>query len=306
MKAVVLTAYGDVSNLRAEDLPDPHPGPNEVMIRMAGAGINPVDWKLRSGALRTMMPLDLPAVLGRDAAGVVVEVGPGVTTFKVGMRVMGLVMGAYAELVVAATEAWAEVPAGMDVVDAAALPLVLLTGTQLVEEATEVRPGDVVVVTGALGSVGRAAVFAAKARGAKVWAGVRRAQMSEAASLGADGVVALDDDAAVDALPALDCIADTVGGSAIARVLDKVHPGGRIGSVVGEPAGAKARGLVVHAMLTHPDGKRLGELARAVAEGRLVIPIAKRMPLAQAREAQTLAEHHAGGKIILTGRLSAT
>lgn len=306
MKAVVLTAYGDVNKLRAEDLPDPHPGPNEVMIRMAGASINPVDWKLRSGALQSMMPLDLPAVLGRDAAGVVVEVGPGVTAFKVGMRVMGLVMGAYAEFVVAAAEAWAEIPANMDVVDAAALPLVVLTGTQLVEEATEVRPGDVVLVTGALGSVGRAAVFAAKARGATVWAGVRRAQVSDAAALGADGVVALDDDAAVDALPVLDCIADTVGGPAIARVLGKVHPGGRIGSVVGEPAGAMARGLVVHAMLTHPDGKRLGELARAVADGRLVIPIAKRMPLAQAREAQTLAEHHAGGKVILTGPLSAS
>ncbi|MEO8700856.1 MAG: NADP-dependent oxidoreductase [Kofleriaceae bacterium] len=301
MKAVVMTAYGDVNKLVVEDLPDPTTGPNQIKVRMAGASINPVDWKLRSGALKTMMPLALPAVLGRDASGEVVEVGPGVTGFKIGARVMGLVMGAYAELVVAATDAWAEIPASLDLADAGALPLVLLTGAQLIEEAVRPNQGDVVLVTGAMGSVGRVAVFAAKARGAKVWAGVRRAQTSAAAKLGADGVVALDDPAEIDRLPPLDCIADTVGGPAVARLLGKMKPGGRIGSVVGEPEGAKARGLVVHAMMTHPDTKRLGELGRAVAEGRLVIPIVKRLPLAQAREAQTLAEHHAGGKVLLIG-----
>jgi NADPH:quinone reductase-like Zn-dependent oxidoreductase len=305
MKAVVLTAYGDVNKLVVEDLPDPSPGPNQIKVRMAGASINPVDWKLRSGALQTMMPLALPAVLGRDASGEVVAVGPGVTAFKVGARVMGLVMGAYAELVVAATDAWAEIPASLDLVDAGALPLVLLTGAQLIEEAAQPKQGDVVLVTGALGSVGRVAVFAAKARGAKVWAGVRRAQTTEAASLGADGVVALDDDAEIAKLPALDCIADTIGGPAIAKLLGKMKPGGRIGSVVGEPAGAKARGLVVHAMMTHPDAKRLAELGRAVAEGGLVVPIVKRMPLVQAGEGQTLAEHHAGGKVLLTGAVHA-
>lgn len=301
MKAIVLTAYGDVNQLVVQDLPDPRPGPNQIKVRMAGASINPVDWKLRSGALQAMMPLVLPAVLGRDASGVVVEIGPGVTGFTIGARVMGLVMGAYADLVVAETEAWAEVPVTMDLADAGALPLVLLTGAQLIEEAVQPDRGDIVLVTGAMGSVGRVAVFAAKARGATVWAGVRHTQMVAAAKLGADGVVDLDDAAEIDRLPPLDCIADNVGGPAIAKLLGKLKPGGRIGSVVGEPAGATARGFVVHAMMTHPDARRLGELGRVVAEGRLVIPIAKRLPLAQAREAQTLAEHHPGGKVLLTG-----
>jgi NADPH:quinone reductase-like Zn-dependent oxidoreductase len=240
-------------------------------------------------------------VLGRDVSGEVVEVGPGVTAFEVGARVMGLVMGGYAELVVAPVNAWAEVPASVDLVDAAAIPLVGLTGSQLIQEALRPGRGDVVLITGAVGSVGRAAVFTAKAAGARVWAGVRRNQVAEAAELGAEGVVALDDPASIERLPTLDGIGDTVGGEAIAKVLGKVKHGGTIGSVVGPPEGAKDRGLLVNAFLAHPDPKRLAELGHAVAEGKLSLPIAKRFPLAEAREAQTLAESHVGGKVILTG-----
>jgi len=305
MQAVTITAYGDADRLEVTDLREPKPGPNEVKVRMAGASINPIDWKLRSGALKSLMPLVFPAVLGRDASGEVVEVGPGVTRWKVGARVMGLVSGAYAEFVVAPVDAWAEVPATMDLVDAAALPLVLLTGAQLIEEAVRPRQGDVVLVTGAVGSVGRAALFVAKALGAQVWAGVRGAQKAEAAKLGAHGVVALDSEADLSTLPPLDGVADTVGGPILAKLFSKMKPGATIGSVVGEPEGAKERGLVVRGAMTHPDAARLEALARSVAHGALVIPIVKRLPLSQAREAQQLAEHHAGGKVILTGSLHA-
>ncbi len=299
MKAIVLTAYGDVDKLEPRNLPELVTGPGEIKVRIAGASINPVDYKLRSGALKTMMPLDLPAVLGRDASGTVVETGTGVTRFKVGDRVLGLVMGAYAERVVAKEEAWAKVPAKLDLIDAGALPLVLLTGAQLVEEALDPRRGDVVLVTGAAGAVGRVAVFAAKARGAKVWAGVRRSQLAEASGLGAEGVVALDDPAAVERLPMLDGIADTVGGETLEGLLHKVKKGGTIASVVGASSGAAALGLVVRAMWAHADAARLTALAGAVAAGELVIPIARRLPLAEAREAQRIAEHHAGGKVLL-------
>jgi NADPH:quinone reductase-like Zn-dependent oxidoreductase len=301
MKAVVLTAYGDVDKLELREVPDPKVGPGEIKVRMAGASINPVDWKQRSGAIAKYMPLDLPAVLGRDASGEVVEVGAGVTAFKVGARVLGRVMGGYAELVVAPVDSWAEVPAKMDLADAGALPLVLLTGAQLIEEAANVAKGQLALVTGAVGSVGRVAVYVAKARGAKVYAGVRRKQKAEAAKLGADVVVALDDADDLGPLPQLDAIADTVGGETIQKLLAKVKSGGTIGSVVGEPAGAKERGLTVRGMLTHSDPKRLGELAQAVADGKLVVPIAKRFPLAQAGEAQKVAEAGAGGKVVLIG-----
>jgi NADPH:quinone reductase-like Zn-dependent oxidoreductase len=300
MRAVVLPEYGPPSALQLQTLADPTPGPGEILVRVAGASVNPVDWKQRSGALRQFMPLALPAVLGRDASGTVAAMGPGVSAFAVGDRVLGRVPGGgYAELVVAPVDAWAPVPAALDLADAGALPLVLLTGAQLAEEATDARAGETILVTGATGSVGRATVFVAKARGAKVYAGVRAKHRAEAAKLGADAVVAIDDEAEIAGLPVLDGIADTVGGETTQKLLGKLKPGGKIGSVLGEPAGAKERGFVVRAFLTHSDPKRLGELAQAVADGQLVVPIAKRFPLAEAAAAHALAEKHVDGKVLL-------
>jgi NADPH:quinone reductase-like Zn-dependent oxidoreductase len=301
MQAVTLAAYGSAERLTVSHYPDPKLGDRDVIVRMAGASINPIDWKLRSGAMKAMMPLVFPAILGRDASGEVVEVGSHVSRLKVGTRVMGLVEGSYAELLVAPADAWAEVPAKLDLVDAAALPLILLTGAQLIEDIVRVRQGDVVLVTGAVGSVGRTAVFVAKSLGAQVWAGVRGKQLPEAEKLGAFGTVALDDDADVAKLPMLDSIADTVGGRALERAMGRLKPGGTIGSVVGEPVGAKERGFLVRAGFTRPDCAKLRALAQAVADNQLVIPIAKRFPLAEAQKAQEMAEHHAGGKVILVG-----
>jgi NADPH:quinone reductase-like Zn-dependent oxidoreductase len=300
MRAIVLPEYGPPSALALKDVPEPQPGPGEVKVRVVAAGLNPIDWKLRSGSYKAYWPLQLPAVLGRDVSGQVVAVGSGVTSPRVGERVIGLVNHGYAEFVVAPITAWAEAPAGMDLVDAAALPLVLTTGSQLVETAADVSKGETVLVTGALGSVGRVAVFCAKARGAYVYAGVRTAQAAEAAKLGVAGVVALDDDRAIEALPALDALADTVGGPTTQKLLAKLKTGGRIGSVVGEPQGAKERGLAVRAFMAHPDSKRLAELAADVGARRLTIPIAKRFPLAEAAKAHALAEKGGVGKILLT------
>jgi NADPH:quinone reductase-like Zn-dependent oxidoreductase len=302
MRAIVLPEYGPPSALQLQTLPDPKPGAKQILVRMAGASLNPVDWKQRSGALRQYMPLELPAVLGRDVSGTVAAVGPGVTEFAVGDRVLGRVPGGgYAELVVAPVDAWAPVPAKLDLADAGALPLVVLTGAQLAEEAVDARQGEAILVTGATGGVGRAAVFAAKARGAKVYAGVRGKHKAEAAKLGADAVVAIDDDAELAKLPTLDGIADTVSGETIQKLLAKLKPGGKIGSVLGEPAGAKDKGFVVKAFMTRTDSKRLGELAQAVADGKLVIPIARRFPLAEAAAAHALAEKQVDGKVLLLG-----
>jgi len=303
MRAIVLSEYGPPSALQLLTVPDPSPGPNQIVVRMAGASLNPVDWKQRSGALRAYMPLTLPAILGRDASGTVAAVGPGVTAFKAGDRVLGQVLGGgYAELVAGPVERWAPLPAGLDLADAGALPLVVLTGAQLAEEATDARPGETILVTGATGGVGRAAVFAAKARGAKVLAGVRAKYRQEAESVGADAVAIIDDDAAIAKLPTLDGIADTVSGETIQKLLAKLKPGGKLGSVLGEPAGAKEKGFAVKAFMTHADTKRLGEMARAVADGKLQIPIALRFPLAEAAAAHEAAEHGGvTGKILLLG-----
>ena len=304
MRAIVLDEYGPPSALQLRTVPDPAPGPNEIAIRMAGASLNPVDWKQRSGVMKQFMPLEFPAVLGRDASGTVSAVGPGVSAFAIGDRVLGRVPGGgYAEIVVAPLACWARVPTKANLADAGALPLATLTGAQLAEEAVDARAGEAILVTGATGAVGRVAVFAAVARGAKVWAGVRGKYRDQAAELaGLAGVVALDDDADVAKLPPLDGIANTIFGDTIQKLLPKVRAGGKIGSVVGEPSGAKERGLVVKAFMTHDDAKRLGELAQAAADGELVVPIARRFPLADARAAHELAESGGvEGKVLLLG-----
>jgi NADPH:quinone reductase-like Zn-dependent oxidoreductase len=298
MRAVLLTEYGGVDRLELRDVPEPGVGAGQIKVRVAGASINPIDWKIREGSARARMPLELPAILGRDASGEVLAIGSGVTRFRVGDRVLGLVFGSYAEQVVAKEDAWALMPAGLDLVDAAALPLIALTGSELID-ALGPKGGDTVLVSGAVGSVGRVAVFTARSRGAKVWAGVRRSQKEAAAKLGAEGVVALDDDADLARLPALDGLADAVGGATTQKLFGKLKPGATIGSVLGEPPGARDRGFVVHAFMAHPDPKRLAEVAQAVAEGKLEIPIAKRMGLAEIREAQRLAEKGANGKVVL-------
>lgn len=300
MKAVVLPDYGGPDRLQVRDVPEPKPGAGEIEIRVGAASLNPIDWKQRSGAAKARMPLTFPAILGRDASGTVVQVGPGVTSFRVGDKVLGRPASAHAELAVGKAEEFALVPANLDLVQAGALPLVLLTGAELAEEATDARAGQRILVTGATGSVGRVAVYCAAARGATVYAGVRKAHKAKGGELGADAIVALDDDAEIAALPPLDGIADTVGGDVIKRLLDKVKSGGRIGSVLGKPEGAEAKGLQVNAFLTHAHPDRLAVLARAVADGKLTVPVAARFPFAQAAEAYTLAEKGAGGKILLT------
>jgi len=299
MRAVFLTGYGDVDKLEMRDVPEPEAGPGEVKARVAAASINPIDYLMRSGSLQDRFPLVLPAVLGKDASGEVVAVGRGVAALRVGARVLGLVNGAHAEYVVAGEQAWAELPPSLDLVDAAALPLVTLTGWQLIEEAVDPGAGERVLVVGAVGSVGRAAVYAALKRGAKVFAGVRRQQKAEAAKLNVADVFSLDDDAELARIPELDAIANTVAGPLVGRLLGKVRRGGRLGTVTGELAGAKEAGLVGHSHVVHPDPTTLAELARAAAEGRLVIPIAARLPLARIGEAHAMAQQGASGKVVV-------
>ncbi len=298
MKAVLLTDYGDVDKLVFKDVPEPTPGLRELKVQVEGASINPVDVKLRRGELRAQRPLEFPTILGRDVAGTVREVGAAVKEFQVGDRVMGLVDHAYAEVVVAPVEAFAKVPDEVDAETASALPLVGLTGAQLVEEAVQVKPGDVVLVTGALGSVGRVAVFTAKQCGARVLAGVRSSQREQAETLDADAVVALDDQQELDALPQLDAIADTVSGAVLESLLSKVKRGGVVGTVLATPKSGP-HDLIVRTMLVHPDAARLTELGEAVADGELELPVAQRFPLSDVQNAQRLAEQHGVGKVVL-------
>jgi NADPH:quinone reductase-like Zn-dependent oxidoreductase len=299
MKAVFLNAYGGVEQLSYGDAPEPVPGADEVLVKIFATSINPIDFKLRSGHYQHLMPLQLPAILGRDVAGEVVSVGVNVKQFKAGDQVLGLVNHSYAEFLVAKPEALALIPKGLAMDQAAVIPLVALTGTQLIEKGVKVRGGQRVLVTGALGAVGRTAVYVAKVHGAVVIAGVRASQLAQSNLLGADKVIALDDQRAFDTLAPVDGIADTVGGSTLAHILPRLKKGGKLGTVVGKPSELPAD-IELTELWVKPDSKRLAALAEDVRVGDLVIPIGKRFPLSEIRQAQSTAEKGGCGKVLVT------
>ena len=301
MKAAVLHEYGGPSKLKYEDFPDPQPGAGEVLVRVQAAGINPVDWKMRSGEARERFPVNFPGILGRDLAGTVRDVGEGVTDFKQGDRVFALARATYAELCVVKASDLAKIPEGLEMTTAAAIPLVALTGDQLIRKATAVQPGQTIVLTGAVGSVGRCALFAALEIGAKVIAGVRKKQMDEAKALGAIEALDLDDDKAIEKLGIVDAVADTVDHEVATRLIAKVKPGGIFGSVLGPPSNAALHPTVqVHPMMSQPDPQTIIHYAEAIRDGKLKLPIDRMMPLSDAGEAQAAAEKGGIGKIILT------
>ena len=161
MKAVLLHGYGGVDQLHYEDVPEPVPGPGEVRVRVIPTSVNPIDYKIRQGLMKESMSLQLPVILGRDVAGEVTAVGEGVTRFRAGDKVMGLVNHSYAEFLVADADVLTSIPDDLEPKEAGILPLITQTGAQLVEAGVQPKSGEVVLVTGAAGGVGRAAVFVA-------------------------------------------------------------------------------------------------------------------------------------------------
>src|SRR6202051_1273301 len=256
MRAVVLHEYGGPEKLKFEnDVPEPQISGGTVLIAAAAASVNLIDWKLRSGMRQKDSPLSFPAILGRDLSGVVRAVGANVKHFKAGDRVLALSNATYAELVAVDDSDVTHLPDGMDLANAAASPLIALTGDQLVRLATNVKKGQVVLITGALGSVGRAAVHTAKKIGAQVIAGVRTKELNDARSLGVSDVLAIDDDKAIEKFQLVDAIADTVGGDIAGKLISKVKPSGFFGytSVLRESAAAQNPTVQITRVGTQPD-----------------------------------------------------
>ena len=304
MKAIVVHQYGGPEVLKFEDYPDPVPGSGEVLVRVAAASVNPIDYKRRAGLTKDFYPLQFPGLIGVDIAGTVFKLGPGEEGFSVGDQVFAMADNTYAELCVVKAAVLAKVPKGLDLIQAAALPLVTVTGNQLLQ-ATDIKAGQTVLVVGAYGNVGRSAVFTAKALGATVIAGVLKRQIvdvqsGDAKTNGADQAVATDDDDAIANLPPVDAVADTVGGRIAEKLIAKVKPGGVYSSVVGLPQNAaKYPSVKVVHVFSKFDRKTLEFMAEAVRDGKLAIPISLKLPLREAAEAQAMAEKGATGKILL-------
>jgi NADPH:quinone reductase-like Zn-dependent oxidoreductase len=297
VKAVVIHAFGGPDVLQYEDAPDPVPGPGEVLVKIAASGINPIDIIERNGGTN----LKLPAILGWDTSGTVAKLGQGVSGLAIGEKVAAWAYHTYAEFVVAKAEWFAKVPDGLDLVDAAAVPLAGLTGSQLVSQVAGVKVGDTVLVSGADGAVGRSAVYTAKNLGARVIAGVRKNDVADAKQIGADDVLALDDETAFDAFPQVDVVANAVRGATAAALMSKVRSGGTFASATGAPDNAKDYPSVnVKTFHSHQDGAMLFELMEAVRDKKLTIPIDRRIPLRDASAGQAAVQQGGlHGKILL-------
>ena len=299
MQAIVVHEYGGPEVLKFEEYPDPVPGRGEVLVRVAAASVNPIDYKRRAGLTKDFYPIRFPGLIGVDLAGTVLDVGPGVERFTAGNRVFAMADNTYAELCVVKADVLADIPEGLDLIEAAALPLVTTTGNQLLS-ATEIKAGQTVMVIGAAGSVGRSAVFTAKELGATVIAGVLKKQVDETKTVGADQVFVTDDDTAIANLPPLDAVADAVGGTTAEQLIAKVKAGGVFASVLGAPQNAaKYPSVKVVPVYSKADRETLQFMAEAVRDGRLAIPIRLKLPLKEAAKAQATAEKGGIGKILL-------
>jgi NADPH:quinone reductase-like Zn-dependent oxidoreductase len=303
MKAVRIHQYGDASVLSYEDAPDPTVGPDHVLIRIAGAAVNPIDWKVRRGLYKATRPLQFPAIVGYDVAGTVAQVGPLVARFKPSDQVVARVNGGYAELGVASSDRVAPAPTSIKLAHAAGLPIAAGTAWQVLFDTAQLRAGQTVVIHAGAGGVGSFAVQLAKLAGLHVIATASAANAELVRSLGADVVI---DDRVNDlgtVAHDVDLVFDTVGAEAQARSWKVIRKGGRLITIAAPPDEAAAAQHDVTASFDRLDlnGARLGEIAGLIDAGKLKLLIEREFPLAQARAAQELSEAgHSRGKIILT------
>ena len=298
MKSIRYHDYGGPEQLRFEEIDAPVAAAGEVLIEVAAAAVNPVDYKLRNGWAREALPLTLPYVPGGDFSGTIVAVGSGVEEARVGEQVMGMVSvlrgGAYAEQLSVPSQEAVVIPKGLDLVEAAALPMGVMTGYDLIQKGLDVQSGEKVLVTGAAGSVGRAAVYVAASRGAHVVALVR-APVDIPISGAAQTIVLPDERAITEAGP-YDAVADTVAGDLAQALVAHVRPGGRFTTVVGQlPTASEDSGITVQHIVVENNSANLLHFAEAVFAGKVQVPVPQRLPLDQAAEAHRRLE--AGGVV---------
>jgi NADPH:quinone reductase-like Zn-dependent oxidoreductase len=308
MRAIRQQTLGGPEVLELADVPRPEPGPTEVLVRTAAAGVNPVDWKVRR---RGVMLGDPPFTVGWDVAGVVEEAGWGTTRFAPGDRVFGLPRfpaqaAAYAEYVTSPSRQLARIPDGLSDVEAAGLPLAGLTAWQALVETADVGPGSRVLVLAAAGGVGHLAVQIAKARGAHVIGTARAAKHAFLVELGAGEVIDYTTEDVAQRAGKVDVVLDLVGGEAGADALPAVCEGGLFIAVPSPRDIAalreRARDRVsVTSILVEPDRTGLEALAGLVESGRLRVHVEHTFPLEEAARAHELGEAgRTQGKLVLT------
>ena len=304
MQAIRVPHYGDLDVLTLETVAQPEPQFNEVLIRVAAAGVNPFDWKIRSGSVKEILPMPMPYTPGMDVAGTVEAIGINVKEFQVGQAVYGeLEMGAYAEFATATPDMIALKPQTLDFVQAASVPMVAMTAYQALFDHADLKPGQTVLIHAASGGVGMFAVQFAKWKGAHVIATASAANAEFVQSLGADQVIDYKTTPFEQVVQNVDVVLDTLGGDTQARSYSVLKPGGILVATAVPPDAQKAQeqGIRAEMMTKKTSASLLQEIANLLDSGQVKTEIARTFPLSEARQAQELSQKgHVRGKIVLT------
>ena len=306
MKAIKIEQYGDESVLQLVDVPKPEPARDEVLIQVYAASVNPMDWKIRDGA-GARFGMHLPIFLGGEIAGVVAQVGAGVTALRVGDEVYGMVKtGGYADYALAKLEEVVRKPATLDFPHAAAIPLAALTAWQALFDVAKLQEGQKVLITAAAGSVGALAVQLAKAKGALVTGLASGANEAFVWALGVDAFVDYTAQPFEELVTDMDVVFDVVGGEVFERSFQCVKKGGVLVTAVAFPTPEQEarHGVTATRVFCQPNRQELEEISQLVEANRLQAHVAQVFPLPQVGAAQKLSkEGHTRGKIILQPNL---
>ncbi|MEK7113156.1 MAG: NADP-dependent oxidoreductase [Patescibacteria group bacterium] len=308
MKAVQINSYGGSEILEiTENAPKPSVTKGQVLVEVYAASINPIDWKVRAGYLKEMVPLQFPATLGGDFSGVVTEASKDVTNFKVGDEVYGQGgilnggSGSFAQFVAANVTKILVKPKGLDFTNAAALPLTGISALQALEDNIHLSKGQKILIHGGAGGIGTIAIQLAKSLGAYVATTVSASDMDYAKSLGADEVIDYKNEAFENKLADFDAVFDTVGGETTDKSFKVLKKDGVIVSMVGQPNEklAKKYGVTAIGQNTEGNTERLNRLAKLVNSGKIKAHVDKVFSLEQAKEAfGHLEEGHPRGKVV--------
>ncbi|MDG4605303.1 MAG: NADP-dependent oxidoreductase [Candidatus Contendobacter sp.] len=306
MKAVRIHAYGGPELLHYETAPRPVPNPDDLLIRVRAAAVNPVDWKIREGYLQGFLNHRLPLIPGWDVSGEVVNVGPEATGFKIGDAVYARPNierdGSYAEYIAVKASEAAHKPTRLSHDHAAAVPLAALTAWQALVDVAQLQAGQTVLIHAAAGGVGSFAVQLAKARGAQVIATASAVNTGIVAELGADQFVDYTKTRFEEIVKDVDVVFDTLGGDTQDRSWQVLKPGGILVSIISPPVEETAakHGVRSAFVFVQPNGQQLAAIARLIDEGRMKPIIHTVLPLSEARQAQVISQGgHARGKIVL-------
>ncbi len=305
MKAVRMHSYGGSEVLVYEDVPQPQPAADEVLIRVHAAGVNPVDWKIRNGYGKETFGHRLPHILGCDLAGVVESVGSEVKRLKAGDAVYGYTSlrreGTYAEFIVAKESEVTLKPTSLDFIQAAAVPVGALTSWQALFDIAHLTNGQKVLIHAAAGGVGSMAVQLAKAKGAYVIGTASARNADFVRQLGVDELVDYQTTRFEDAVNDVDVVFDTVGGETQERSFQVLGQGGMLVSAVSPPSdGGAASGVRVSMVGVQPSAVQLDEITSLINSGKVKPFVETVLPLSEVRQAHELSESgRTRGKIVL-------